>query len=273
MRRARAGRAPLARPGPARYQMPAMAPPPHAPAPSVAAPTAVPVTIRRARPADAAALTALVECAYRGDFARRGWTHEADLLSDRRLADGEMAAILADPARAVLLAELVNPALGQPAGSSGTLPVPPAPPAPPTLAGCVALARRPGGQPAYLGMLTVRPDLQSARIGSRLMDAAEAHATVHWAAPAIELWVIDGRTELAHWYQRRGYVDTGARQPFPGRADYRFCVLARPLAAATAPAPPAAPPAPALAPARPLSSQADNRPGPATAPSALRIAS
>jgi GNAT superfamily N-acetyltransferase len=242
------------------------------------------LAIRPAVPADAAALTALVESAYRGDFARRGWTHEADLLSDRRLSDGEMAAILADPARAVLVAELAAaaavPATDQPAAPAEHAPAPAAPappPAPPTLAGCVALARRPAGQPAYLGMLTVRPDLQSARIGSRLMDAAEAHAATAWAAPAIELWVIDGRDELARWYLRRGYADTGARQPFPGRSDYWFRVLARPLAAApaagAAPAPAAAGAVAVPTPPRPLSSHAESRPGPADAPSAFRIAS
>lgn len=173
--------------------------------------------IRTALPADAGALTALVEAAYRGDSARRGWTHEADMLDDARLAPGEMAAMLADPERLVLAAE----ADGQ-------------------LIGCVALARRPPGQPAYLGMLTVRPDLQSGGLGGRLMDAAETHAAHAWGAPAIELWILDGRDELAGWYRRRGYADTGRRQPFPGRRDYRFRVLLRPLAAAV-PAGPAAP--------------------------------
>ncbi len=188
--------------------------------------------IRPACPADVDALTALIEGAYRGDTARRGWTHEADLLSGPRLEPGELAAMLADPARAILAADACG-----------------------TLVGCVALARRPPGQPAYLGLLTVRPDLQSARLGTRLMDAAEALAAHAWAAPAIELWILEGRPELLAWYLRRGYADTGRRQPFPGRDDYRFRVLERPLPAP--PLPPAvpgdAPPAAAGAVPRPLS--------------------
>jgi GNAT superfamily N-acetyltransferase len=193
--------------------------------------------IRVAGPADAGALTILVESAYRGDSARRGWTHEADMLDDARLAPGEMGAMLADPDRLVLAAE----AQGQ-------------------LIGCVALARRAPGQPAYLGMLTVRPDLQSGGLGGRLMDAAEAHAGRAWGAPAIELWLLEGRDELAAWYRRRGYADSGRRQPFPGRSDYRFRVLLRPLPAAeeaepAAPAPevPAAGAATVPAEPRPLS--------------------
>lgn len=36
--------------------------------------------IRPATAADLPALLALVQAAYRGDSAKRGWTHEADLL-------------------------------------------------------------------------------------------------------------------------------------------------------------------------------------------------
>lgn len=199
------------------------------------APLAAQARIRPALPADAGALTALVEAAYRGDSARRGWTHEADLLDDARLAPGEMADMLADPDRLVLAAE----ADGQ-------------------MIGCVALARRPPGQPAYLGMLTVRPDLQSGGLGGRLIDAAEAHAARAWGAPAIELWILEGRDELAAWYQRRGYADSGRRQPFPGRSDYRFRVLLRPLPAAVAAEP--AEPAPEVPPAGAATVPAEPRP-------------
>ena len=41
--------------------------------------------IARAGLGDLAALKTLIESAYRGDSARRGWNHEADLLDDERI--------------------------------------------------------------------------------------------------------------------------------------------------------------------------------------------
>ena len=46
-------------------------------------------SITTATPADAPALKDLLEAAYRGDSARAGWNHEADILDDEldRLTD------------------------------------------------------------------------------------------------------------------------------------------------------------------------------------------
>jgi len=71
----------------------------------------------------------LVERAYRGDSARRGWTHEADLLDGQRTDVQELTELLADPRRAVLLAEWDDGPVG-----------------------CVALTAKGDGR-AYLGML------------------------------------------------------------------------------------------------------------------------
>jgi len=48
----------------------------------------------------------LVESAYRGDSARAGWTHEADLLTGERIGESELAALLANPAQRVIVAEV-----------------------------------------------------------------------------------------------------------------------------------------------------------------------
>ena len=53
--------------------------------------------------------------------------------------------------------------------------------------------------------------------------------------------VIHKRSELIEWYKRRGYVDTGRREPFPHREqrvglpktdDLEFAVLEKTLGAA-----------------------------------------
>ncbi len=163
-------------------------------------------TITTASPADAPALKALLEAAYRGDSARRGWNHEADILDDERTAPGEVEALLTDPAVTILTAREGE-----------------------ALIGCVAVTRKDAAL-AYLGMLCVAPDLQSGGFGRQLLDAAENHARALGIA-AMEMSVIDSRDSLIAWYERRGYVRTGETRPFPVLRDppVTFMVLEKPL--------------------------------------------
>jgi ribosomal protein S18 acetylase RimI-like enzyme len=167
------------------------------------------IAITTASIADAPALKALLEAAYRGDSARRGWNHEADILDDERVAPGELEALLADPAVTMLAARDGD-----------------------TLIGCVAVTRKDASL-AYLGMLCVVPDLQSAGLGRWLLDAAEDHARALGIA-AMEMTVIDSRDSLIAWYERRGYARTGETRPFPVPRDppITFAVLEKPLLAA-----------------------------------------
>ena len=153
--------------------------------------------IDRATTADLPALHALIESAYRGDSARAGWTHEADLLGGQRTDLAALSDQIADPAQAILVAR------------DGT-----------ALAGCVAISDR-GGGTAYIGLVTVDPARQAGGLGRRLLAAAERAATLHFAAKRAEMTVISLRTELIAWYQRRGYALTGETRPFPG-TDPRF---------------------------------------------------
>lgn len=149
---------------------------------------------RVAHAADIAAAHALIESAYRGESAKRGWTHEADLLGGQRTDATALAEIVADPSQTLLLAE-----------EDGAL------------VGCVLVVdkdEREGARVGYLGMLTVAPDLQGGGLGRRLLDAAEAHAR-GFGAHVMEMTVIESRRELIDWYVRRGYHDTGRREPFP----------------------------------------------------------
>lgn len=149
------------------------------------------MSIRVATAADIPALHALVEGAYRGDSARRGWTHEADLLGGQRTDAAALAAIIADPAQRILVDV-----------DDGVI------------AGCVQIARGAGGG-AYLGLLSVDPARQAGGRGSRLIAAAEAMAAADFAAHSIEMTVIRQRGELIAYYRRRGYTETGEERPFP----------------------------------------------------------
>ncbi len=172
------------------------------------------IAITPATPADAPALKALLESAYRGDSARAGWNHEADILDDERVAPGEVEALLADPAVTMLTARAPDSGGGE------------------SMVGCVAVTAKDTAL-AYLGMLCVRPDLQSAGIGRRLLDAAEDHARAAGIA-VMEMTVIEGRDALIAWYERRGYVRTGETRPFPVLRDppVTFVVLEKPLSPA-----------------------------------------
>ena len=58
-----------------------------------------------AKPLDVPRLRALVEACYRGDSAKQGWTHEADLLDDERTTEAELAEVLHRPQFATRLPE------------------------------------------------------------------------------------------------------------------------------------------------------------------------
>lgn len=164
------------------------------------------IAITTASPADAPALKDLLEAAYRGDSARQGWNHEADILDDERTSRAELDALLADPAVTILTAR-----------DGGEL------------IGCVAVTRKDASL-AYLGMLCVLPTLQSGGLGRQLLDAAEDLARAEGIA-AMEMTVIDSRDALIAWYERRGYAFTGETRPFPVLRDppITFVVLEKPL--------------------------------------------
>jgi len=145
---------------------------------------------------DLRALHALIESAYRGDTARAGWSHEADLLGGQRTDLVALEAMLDDPLQHVLV--LRDDEL---------------------LRACVVLTDKGDGL-AYLGMLTVDPERQTSGIGRMILAAAEDHAAALGAA-RVEMTVIAQRDELIEWYERRGYVRTGDRRPFPAH-DPRF---------------------------------------------------
>jgi ribosomal protein S18 acetylase RimI-like enzyme len=164
------------------------------------------ISITAATPVDAPELKDLLEAAYRGDSARAGWNHEADILDDERTSREELDALLADPTVTILTAR-----------QNGAL------------VGCVAVTRT-DARIAYLGMLCVLPTLQSAGLGRKLLDAAEDLARVGGIA-AMEMTVIDSRASLIAWYERRGYARTGETRPFPVLRDppITFVVLEKPL--------------------------------------------
>lgn len=168
---------------------------------------------RMAGLADCDSIVALVESAYRGDVSRQGWTTEADFLDGQRIDAEGVRADIEKPDSCILLAEQEG-----------------------RLLACCHLEKI--GAACYFGMFSVKPNLQGSGIGKAMMQEAEHIARNTWCCHAMEMTVIDIRDELIAFYQRRGYVRTGIKKPFPygdarfglpKRADLQFEILRKPL--------------------------------------------
>ena len=165
---------------------------------------------------DAAALVDLVNSAYRGDSSKAGWTTEAEFLDGIRLTLKDAGAMLQDSTKKVLVLEEKG-----------------------ALLACVCLENR--GAYAYLGMLTVSPELQGKGIGKDILRECETWIQKHWHSTVwIEMSVLSQRKELIAFYVRQGYQLTEERKPFPGyqepqrygipkRPDLEFAVLKKKL--------------------------------------------
>ena len=166
------------------------------------------VTIRVANHEDLPALHPVIERAYRGETARRGWTHEADLIEGQRTDILTLAAIIDDTAQRLLVAVKDDAPVG-----------------------CVQVSDRGGGL-SYLGLLCIDPDLQAAGLGKQLVAAAEDLARDTFGATVMEMTVIDVRRKLIEFYERRGYRVSGEKRDFPIQLDPPLFmdVLVKPLA-------------------------------------------
>jgi GNAT superfamily N-acetyltransferase len=168
---------------------------------------------RLAASADVDAIVALVESAYRGESGLRGWTTESHLLDGRRTDAMLVAELLDMPGSAVLLAF-----------EDGAL------------LACCHIEKH--GHSAYFGMFAVDPVRQNAGLGKQMLARAERHAQEAWQCSAMHMKVIDARSELIAWYERRGYQRTGEYSPFPygdervgipRRDDLRFELMIKPF--------------------------------------------
>ncbi len=90
----------------------------------------------------------------------------------------------------------------------------------------------------YLSMLAVRPGMQNAGLGRRMLEACETYVAAR-GGRRICMSVMNLRCTLIAWYERRGFARTGETEPFPYgverfgrplRTDLEFVVLAKPLA-------------------------------------------
>lgn len=148
------------------------------------------IPIEPAKKEDLAALKLMIEGAYRGDHARMGWTHEADLVQDERISVEEVVRLFLDPNVAIYVAR-----------SNADI------------VGCVTITDE-GDGVAYIGLLCVDPPFQSSGVGARLLTTAERLCAA-LGVEKMEMTVIENREPLIAWYERAGYRRSGERRPFP----------------------------------------------------------
>ncbi|MFI2760784.1 GNAT family N-acetyltransferase [Streptomyces echinatus] len=159
------------------------------------------LVFRDATDADADALVALIESAYRGDSSRAGWTTEADILEGQRTDPEGVLEVIKAPDNRLLTVEQDG-----------------------RIVACCQLEHR--GVHAYFGMFAVSPALQGAGLGKIVMAEAERQAREAWGATEMHMTVISVRKDLIAWYERRGYRRTGKTSPFP-YGDERFGIPRR----------------------------------------------
>jgi ribosomal protein S18 acetylase RimI-like enzyme len=132
-------------------------------------------SVRRAEPADAAALAELVNRAYAIEgFFVDGQQTDAEELA-RLMGTGTFLVLEHGGAR-------------------------------PALAAAVYVEASPQG--GYFGMLSVDPELQGMGLGTRLVRIAEAMCEA-MGASTVRLRIVNLREELGRWYRSLGYEEIG----------------------------------------------------------------
>ena len=176
----------------------------------------MPLTLRPLQTADIPAIVELMNRAFRGTGPNASWNTESVIIDGDRTSEAALLEQLRDkPEAHFLIAEDETTH---------------------DLRGCVWLEPMPEDR-WYLGSLTIDPALQKSGLGRELLTAAEAWAFDR-GCRVIEMTVVNQRTTLIAWYERRGYQLTGETHPFPyedarfgrpRRDDLEFVVLEREL--------------------------------------------
>lgn len=175
------------------------------------------ISVRRARPSDAAALTDLVNRAYavEGFFVEGQRTSPAEI--ERLVCSGSFLVLERAGEGTIAAAVFVSP------GSPGN---------PGVDQGADSADRSDVG---YIGMLSVEPTLQGMGLGTRLVRIAEAMCEA-MGATAVRLRIVNLREELARWYRGLGYREVGTA-PYdhrPVKQPCHFVEMYKPLVASVA---------------------------------------
>lgn len=148
------------------------------------------MNLKSATEADLAGVAALTNMAFRGDV---GWTLETKYIEGQRTSVEMLQEELAANPEALLMIWRDD--------EDGSL------------LGSVWL--EPSREETwYMGLLAVRPEQQGRQLGRQMVEASEELARSR-GGRRMRISVVNMRKKLMEWYERRGYVQTGERKPFP----------------------------------------------------------
>jgi ribosomal protein S18 acetylase RimI-like enzyme len=151
------------------------------------------VNLAHAKEFDYAEIIDLVNLAFRGTGPSASWNIEAGIIAGQRLTESLLREDLAASPDAHFLIHRDE--------ADGSL------------LGTVWLEPK-QDDVWYLGLLTVRPELQNRQLGRTLLVASEEYAKER-GARRIRMTVVNLREALIAWYLRRGYTLTGETKPYP----------------------------------------------------------
>lgn len=147
--------------------------------------------IRSADQEDLVSVYALVHRAYRGASGLSSWSHEGDIATGERISRSALARLTVDPEASLLVAEMAN-----------------------TIVGSV-LVQATGQGGCEISLLSVDPNCQGHGLGDALLRRAEREGAGRFGARSSVIEVLEHKTKLLSYYERRGYRRTGIDRPYP----------------------------------------------------------
>lgn len=146
--------------------------------------------VSRAILSDLPNICILVNNAYRGEEAKKGWTFESDLIEGDKRTDEDDLFLLFSNEKAVFLTAKNDNEL---------------------IIGSVYLEAK--NENLYMGMLSVEPTLQGKGIGKLLVSNAIQYGQ-SLGLKKIQIQVIHLRQELILWYEKLGFIISDKILPF-----------------------------------------------------------
>ena len=142
---------------------------------------------------DVADIVDLLNTCYRGEA---GWTTEAGILTGERITAETVQNMLADKLHYFFVLENNGQV------DTDTHDV---------LLGCIVVQLDVASpqQTACVEMTAVHPSVQQQGVGGEMLKSVEVFAGQHLRQGWMKMHVVESRTELLAYYERRGYVPTG----------------------------------------------------------------
>ncbi|MEY3322807.1 MAG: hypothetical protein RLZZ417_2390 [Bacteroidota bacterium] len=132
----------------------------------------------------------IVNHAYRGEEAKKGWTYESDLIEgDKRTSEMDLFSLISKEGATILVAKNEFE----------------------TIVGTVFLEVKESN--LYMGMLSVEPVLQGKGMGKMLVLNAIEIGKLK-GLKNIQIQVVNLRYELIAWYEKLGFILSGKKFPF-----------------------------------------------------------